>query len=506
MISTATSEAFSDQDDSATRPIGVHGAAVAVALLASGVLAAICIPFAVVDGEDLPLFAAIAVLASGCGFWNLRRPFSTSRIRAVPAMSAVISGVLVVAAISMVVYLVSGELTRADDAAYESITGVATSALTIFDDPSRLSEAMLVWRSGTQWLGGLAGLGAAVAVLPFLGGSRELAGGPQRRKAASARFATRPLQAMKRLVSIYAIVTVAVALAFLAVGMGVRDAVAHSLSTVSTGGFSTHAESFGHFDSVAVELVAIVAMLGAGSSVAFAWLLWRRAFGDTRRAFELQVYLFVLLVATTWIWWLRRSPDLSASRGVRESLFTVTSAMTTTGHRLDDWGQWHPGASALLLVLLVVGGTAGSVSGGLRWIRVVGMGQFVWRELQRQLHPRSVRTVKVGRTTISEASVDRMHAQMVYVLTLGAVASLVLALFGEGITQAITLTISAISTMGPGFDDVAGVHSAADLSRPERAVLMPVMLTGRMFLYPAFAVVGSGVSFLVSRVVRVVGR
>jgi len=170
------------------------------------------------------------------------------------------------------------------------------------------------------------------------------------------------------------------------------------------------------------------------------------------------------------------------------------SVMTTTGHRIADWGSWHPGATTLLLLLLVVGGTAGSVAGGLRWIRVIGLAQFVWRELQRQLHPRSIRTVKVGRSTISEASVDRMHAQMVYVMTLGAGASLVLALFGEGITEPITLTISAISTMGPGFDDSGGIVTAAELSRPERAVLMPVMLTGRVFLYPAFVAAGAGVA------------
>jgi len=166
--------------------------------------------------------------------------------------------------------------------------------------------------------------------------------------------------------------------------------------------------------------------------------------------------------------------------------------ITTTGHRISEWGSWHPGATTLLLLLLVVGGTAGSVAGGLRWIRVVGMAQFVWRELQRQLHPRSVRSVKVGRTTISEATVDRMHAQMVYVLTLGAVASLVLGLFGEGMTEAITLTVSAISTTGPGFDDSGGIMTAAELSRPERAVLMPVMITGRVFLYPAFVAAGAG--------------
>ena len=96
-----------------------------------------------------------------------------------------------------------------------------------------------------------------------------------------------------------------------------------------------------------------------------------------------------------------------------------------------------------------------------------------------------------------------MHAQTVHVMTLGAVASLALALFGEGITEAITLTLSAISTTGPGFDDTGGIVSAAGLTRPERATLMPVMLTGRVFLYPAFVAVGAGVQSAAQIVRRV---
>ena len=337
----------------------------------------------------------------------------------------------------------------------------------------------------------------AAGLLPFLGGSRELGGGPQGRSSSLSGLGSRPAMVIRRAVRIYFTVTVAVAVAFVVTGMGPRDGLAHALSTVSTGGFSTRAESFAYFDNAAIELVAIVAMLGAASSAAFAWIVWRRAFADTRRAFELQVFVAVIAGSTLWVWWLRDNPDVSMWRGLRESLFTVVSLASTTGHRVADWGAWHPGAMTLLLLLLVVGGTAGSVAGGLRWIRVIGMAQFVWRELQRQLHPRSIRSVKVGGSTISEASVDRMHAQMVYIMTLGAIASLVLALFGGGITEAITLTLSALSTAGPGFDDAAGIVTAADLTRPERAVLMPVMLTGRVFLYPAFVAVGAAVATVV---------
>jgi len=497
MKTTTTSETFSDTRRGVAQPIGVYGSTTGLALGLSGAMLAISAIFAIGDSiRDLIVLGVAAIVCGLAGATLLRRPFSTTALRPVATMTAVVCGFILVAAISTVVYLATGSIGRVDDALYESVAGVSTNALTIFDDPADLGTGVLVWRSATQWLGGIGAIALAVGLLPFIGGSRELAGGPQRRARSRDALATRPMQAIRRVGTIYCIVTGVVAVVLFVVGMGPVDAVAHALSTVSTGGFSTHADSIGHFDSVAIEAVLVVAMLGAGSSVAFAWLLWRRKIRETRRAFELQVFLAVVAAATLWIWWLRNDADIGAWRGLRESLFTVVSVMTTTGHRISNWGSWQPGAATLLLVLLVVGGTAGSVSGGLRWIRIIGMAQFVWRELQRQLHPRSVRTVKVGRSTISEASVDRMHAQMVYVMTLGAAASLVLALAGEGITEAITLTISAISTTGPGFGETAGVVTAADMSRPERAVLMPVMLTGRVFMYPAFVAVGAGVSRL----------
>lgn len=508
MTTPIRGESFTDNDSSRLSPLGVYPAAIALALCASAAMLLLSAVFAIGNsGRDFGVLGGAGLISGLGGLYLLRRPFETRNLRPVPTMSAAISAYLVVAGLSTVVYLVTGTLDRVDDALYESVTGVSTSALTIFDDPSTVSEGVLIWRSGTQWLGGLFALALAVGLLPFLGGSRELVGGHQGRLRSSATgLATRPLQAIRRVTIIYSVVTMGVACALVIVGMGFRDGFAHALSTVSTGGFSTRAESIAFFDSPAIEMVLMFAMVGAGSSVALAWMLWRRNLEATRRAFELQVYIGVMVLTTAWIWWLRGDEADSVARGAREALFTVVSVMTTTGHRVAEWGAWHPGASTLLLVLLVVGGTAGSAAGGFRWIRVIGLTQFVWRELQRQLHPRSVRTVKVGRAPISEASVDRMHAQMVYVLALGAAASLVLALFGEGITEAITLTISAISTTGPGFDETGGIVDAAGLSRPERAVLMPVMLIGRVFLYPAFVAVGAGAAAAGRAVRRVTVR
>jgi trk system potassium uptake protein TrkH len=189
------------------------------------------------------------------------------------------------------------------------------------------------------------------------------------------------------------------------------------------------------------------------------------------------------------VWWLVESDEANGDR-LLDSVFTVVSLSTTTGHRVAEWGSWHPGAEMMLLFLLVAGGMSGSVAGGLRWIRLVGLAQFVWRELLRQLHPRAVRAVKVGNSSISEESIDRWHAQLVLTMVMAGTGAIALAFFGSDITEALTLAFSAVSTAGPALAEDGGtlVH-AATLSRSDRAALMPLVLAGRVAITPALVAV-----------------
>ncbi|MGZ0179299.1 MAG: potassium transporter TrkG, partial [Acidimicrobiales bacterium] len=247
MTTTAAVDSFSDSSGNISKPIGVYGTSAGLATALSAAMLAVSAVFAI--GDDTRDFLVLATTAALCGVVGaslLRRPFSTSALRPVPTMSAAVCGFLLIAAISTIVYLATGAISRIDDALYESVAGVSTSALTLFDDPSVLGDGVLVWRSATQWLGGIGAIALAVGLLPFIGGSRELAGGPQRRARTRDALATRPLPAVRRVGTIYCVVTAVVTLALLMAGMDVLDAIAHALSTVSTGGFSTHADSIAH--------------------------------------------------------------------------------------------------------------------------------------------------------------------------------------------------------------------------------------------------------------------
>ena len=489
MTGARVAESFVDDATDGPSRLGVYGVAVGIAFGLSGVVMMLATAFSIGDkNSDAAIFTVFGLLCLGFAALQRRRPFEARSMRPVPTLTAGVVGYLVVAAISTVIYLVTGSIGRIDDAIYESVTGVATSSLTLFDDPQQLSRGVLIWRSGTQWIGGLVALAMAIGLLPFLGGSRELAD-PRRRGERRLALADRPVPALKRVAIMYSGVTVVVIVALFVAGMGATDAVAHALSSVSTGGFSTHADSIAHFDSRAIEIVMIIVMAGAGFSLALVWMLYRGQFRDTRRVYELRIYGAVLVFASTWVWWLVESDEGSGDR-LLDSVFTVVSLSTTTGHRVADWGSWHPGAEMMLLFLLVAGGMSGSVAGGLRWIRILGLAQFVWRELQRQLHPRAVRSVKVGRASISEESIDRWHAQLVLTMVLAGTGAVALAFFGSDITEALTLALSAVSTAGPALAEDGGtlVH-AATLSRSDRAALMPLVLAGRVAITPALVAV-----------------
>lgn len=493
MVSTARPGTFGSTR--ASGPYAIYAMALGLTSGLAAVVLVISTLFAIGDDarDSLVMVLIAAVLAAHAGY-QARRPFEARSMKPVPTFAAVTLCYIYLAALSTVVYLATGSFDRFDDAVYESVTGVSTSSLTVLEDPAVLTRGVLIWRSGTQWLGGLGALALSVAIFPFVGGSREMAD-PRQRGARRMALAPRPVPALKRVGVLYGVVSLLVTIAFLIVGMSLPDAVAHMMSSVSTGGFSTHSDSIAHFDSVAVEIVTIVVMAGAGFSLALAWMLLRGLFHDTLRVFELRVYALVLVATSAWVFWLQGrgeaiSPQSTTDR-IIDSVFTTVSLSTTTGHRTVDWGTWGPGAEMALVVLFVIGGMAGSVAGGFKWVRVVGLAQFVWRELMRQLHPRAVRSVKVGGSTISERSVDNWHSQLVLSTFAAGGGAMLLAFFGSEIIEAFTLAFSAVSTTGPAIaNDGTILVTAADVSRIDRVVLTPLMLMGRLAIYPALVLVG----------------
>ena len=419
---------------------------------------------------------------------RVRFPWHRSAVR---VLTTVVATAACLVVISAIVYLSSGEVDRVDDAFFESVAGFTTTSLTVVD-PEGLSGWLLSWRAATQWLGGAGALVFALVVVPTFGGQRrlsEVAEGRGRRAVLASTWS----HTARRVVLAYLGFTAVVIVAYLLAGMGIFDAATFGLTTASTGGFANYRDSFAHFDSAAIEWVAAWAMGLAGMSVAALVWLVRGQVQALWRSTELKLYAGLVLVSTVlvaaWTW----TDTDGGTDTIRESFFTVTSSISTTGFRVADWGHWVTAPQILLLVLIGVGSMAGSAGGGFRVLRVIEIVGIVRRELVLQLHPRAVVPVKVSGAVASEASLTRVHNfQILWVLAV-AFGVFGIASLGGDLPTAVSGAISALATAGPGLGDLSGFADATVLAAPARGVLMALMFLGRLSIYPVVVVIGWGV-------------
>jgi len=428
----------------------------------------------------------IASLVIGYGLrWFTSVP---DRILRLDVFVSVTSSWLAMAVVGALPYLATGAITDLDMALFESVSGFTTTGATVLQsgsDPSVFdaSVGLLFWRSVTQWLGGMGVIVLVVAVLPSVGswgmGLLEAeAPGPT-----GERLTPRVTHTAQHLWAFYLGFTVLTMVGYLAAGMNLYDAASHSLTTVSTGGFSRYTLSIAHFESTAVEWVAIAAMFVAGSSFTLLYRLVRGKPGPLIRSVEFRLYVALLAVATGMTWFSSGEPF--AVTGLRNSLFTITSVVSTTGYGTADFvGAWEPQAQAVVLILMPIGAMAGSTAGGVKLVRVLAVASLAHRETLAQLHQKLIRPVRVGRSLIDDRVVNRVVGFLVLVLAAFGGGGLLIALTGEDVITAFSASATTLGNVGPGLGDVGPRSDFAGLTVFARLVCIVNMLLGRLEIYP----------------------
>lgn len=477
------------------------GFVVGLSVLTCGVLAAAAALIGIVtDGRQVPEFAAAALLWVLLGGALTRQCGVPLRLRSTTAFVGVFAAWTTVIVVSIATYEFLGTFVHWDDSVFESVAGFTTTAATVVENPESLSRGTLLWRAGTQWLGGLGALLFVVAVLPSIGvGGLDVTEAGQRYSGTSLR-SRRTLLQLRRLTLLYVALTGAGIALFLIGGMGPFDSLTYASTTISTGGFANHAGSFGHFRSTTVEWAGFGGMVLGGANLA---LLFRALRPGVRRSlwrsFELRAYLGVILVGGTAVALLTESPDGLTHESVRRSFFHVASAASTTGHFVGGWGDWEIGAQVLLLAIIGVGAMSGSAGGGFRLVRALTLIGYLRRELVLQLHPRAVTPVRVGRRIVSDELVSRMIGYQAQYLIVAATGAIAVAALGGELVTAMSAAISAIANFGPALGDlVPGAGGILLLPRPARAALMPLMFLGRLEIAPVLV----GAALATSEVAR----
>lgn len=459
-------------------------------LLALALGAAAFTGYALLLHERCLGFAATAVLGLVAG-WVLR---SRGRSGAEPsrreALVAVLTSWLLLPALAAAPYVIDGGMS-ALNAIFESMSGFTTTGATVLTDFSAFGKALFMWRALSQWVGGIGILVLFIAVFPQLAiAGRQLffteAPGPTEE-----RLTPRLRNTAVAVLGVYSALTLACAVGYGVAGMGSYDAIAHALTTLAAGGFSPNGLSFAGFENSAMEWVAILFMFFAGANFA---LLYRAATGrprDLLRDAELRTYAAILLAASGVLTLLLVDsyPPLDA---VRHSLFQVASILTSTGFASADFALWSLPAQMVLVVLMFVGGCAGSASGGVKVVRWIVIAKSTARELIRALHPRAVLPVRLGARTVSEEVVRAVAAFLTLYIGLFAVTTLILVVLGADFVVAFTAAISCLGNVGPGLESIGPMASFADLHPISRGVLTFVMYAGRLEVVTVFVIFTPG--------------
>ena len=370
------------------------------------------------------------------------------------------------------------------DAIFESISGLTTTAATVLLNVDTLPASILFYRNQLQWFGGLGIVVLAVAVLPMLGvGGMQLYRAELPGPIKDTKLTPRITETAKALWYVYFGMTVACAACYWLAGMPVFDAICHSFSTVSIGGYSTHDASLGYFDNVLVEFVAIVFMIVGAANFSLHFVAWRER--STRSYFadpEFKAYCWILFgVATIVTAYLALSGYYDLSEALRKGVFQSVSIATTTGFMTDSYVAWPGGLAVLLIFASFIGGCAGSTAGGMKVVRWLLMYKQGTREFQRLVHPSAEIAVKLGGRVVHPRVVDAVWGFFAVYVVVFSVLMLLMMMTGLDQVSAFAAVAATLNNLGAGMGVVTTDFGAVSALGKWAAVC--AMLLGRLEIF-----------------------
>ncbi len=395
-------------------------------------------------------------------------------------------GWIVIACFAALPFRLSGAMHSYTDAYFETMSGLTTTGASILTVVEVLPRSLLFWRSLMHWFGGMGIIVLSIAILPFLG-----VGGTQLFRAevpgvSKDRLTPRITSTAKLLWGVYLLLTVLQVGALRVCGMSLFDSVCHAFGTVATGGFSTRSASIGAYQSVAVESVILVFMFLAGVNFTLHFRLLtdrghrRSAYRDTEFLFYVGLMLaaVVIITATLSLTHTYRGPD-----ALRHSAFAAVSIMTTTGFGTEDFNRWPSLCRFVLLLLMFVGGCAGSTGGGMKVVRFMLLLRHGLTEIRRIIYPDAVLPVKMGGQIVPATVVANVLAFFFLHVSLFAFGTIIMTGLGLDLVTAFTSVLACISNIGPGLAAVGPAENYAFLPMAGKWLLAAFMLLGRLEIY-----------------------
>ena len=371
------------------------------------------------------------------------------------------------------------------DAVFESLSALTTTGATVITGIDALPLSILFYRQELQWLGGMGIIVLAVAILPLLGvGGMQLYRAETPGPLKDSKLTPRITETAKALWYIYLALTISCASLYWVAGMTFFDAIAHSFSTVSIGGFSTHDLSIGYFNNKMIDLVAVVFMLISGINFTLHFLAWRNMnlkpyIFDT----ELKVYLSVLfsicLITCTYL--ILKNVYDDPVTAITHGIFQTISIATTTGYTTATYQSWPSFLPILLLFASFIGACAGSTGGGMKVIRIVLLFKQGMREIKRLVHPNAIIHIKLGERPVQDSIINAVWGFFASYVAIFAILLLVLMATGLDQVTAFSAMAACMNNLGPGLGDVSAHYG--NINNVAKWVLCFAMLLGRLEIF-----------------------
>lgn len=381
-------------------------------------------------------------------------------------------------------FTLSGYIPSYVDAFFETVSGFTTTGSSIIPDVEVLPHCLLFWRSFTHWIGGM---GVLVFVLVVTSLDRknsmhlmraEVPGPEADKLVPKARGTARILYGM------YFALTAIEVVFLLAGGMNLFDAVTHAFSTAGTGGFSGYNASVAYFNSAYIDGVITVFMILFGINFNLYFFLLLKEFKSVFKNEELRAYLGIIAGATVVITCNIAGGYHSLLKAFRYAAFQVASVITTTGFVTADFNKWPELSKCVLLLVMVIGASAGSTGGGIKVSRLLILVKSIRRELKTMIHPKAVNIVKVNGKKVKEETMRGVYVYFIAYILILIVSVLLISINNFDFTTSFTGVLTTLNNVGPGLNLVGPVENFAKFSDFSKIVFCVDMLIGRLEIFP----------------------
>ena len=390
---------------------------------------------------------------------------------------------IVFSVIGMLPLIISGCQPRVSAAFFETMSGFTTTGATALDNIDSLPYSILTWRSMTHWIGGMGIVFFTIAVLPNMGDGGTKLFSAESTGLKIGKLHPRISTTARWMWSLYLLLTLTCTAAYYWGGMSLFDAVNHGLSTIGTGGFSTHQDSIAFFKSNRIQWIATLFMFIASINCTLLYLFFvKRRFKDVWHDGELRCFLVIFFTAAlsiTGILYFVEGIDIMSS--LRIAFFNTVSLQSTTGFSDEDFMIWHPTIWLILSFISIIGACAGSTSGGLKCIRVLMVWKLTKTEFRQMLHPHAVLPVRINNTQITAQMGRTVFAFFVVYFILIMVACFFMVAMGHTLLDSFGLAISSFSNIGPSIGHQVGPWSC--LNDATLWINSFLMLAGRLEIF-----------------------